>query len=200
MVKRISFYTVGLLIATLGVSLTVLSSVGAGPWDATFVGAMHKFGLTVGMWAAITQLVMILIAGYLKKKRPQFESAITVIIWGICIDFWLLFVFQNVAFDESSFLIQWGAFLIGAFLLGAGIGIYIVSKLPPAPMEGLMIAISERFKLSFMISRTILSLIGFLLAVLLQGPVGIGTLLLALLLGQFVQICHRHSQKIYDKL
>jgi uncharacterized protein len=199
LIKRVSFYTIGLLIATLGIALIILSAVGAGPWDAVFVGASYKLGLTVGTWSIIVQVLIVLFNAILLKKRPLFESGITIIVRGIFLDFWLIFVFPNVTFEASPMMMKWGVFVIGTFFLGAGIGTYIVSKLPPTPVDGMMKALSEKFNLSLKTSRTIVELAAVVIAFLLKGPVGIGTLILALTLGQFVQICHKYSQKLYDK-
>lgn len=200
MVKRISFYIVGLLIATLGIAVIIFSAVGAGPWDAVFVGASIKLGLTVGTWSIIVQILIVLFNALLLKKRPLFESGITIIVRGLFLDFWLIFVFPNVTFESSPMLTKWGVFIVGTFLLGAGIGIYIVSKLPPTPVDGMMKALSEKFSLTLKTSRTIVEFTAVLIAFLLKGPIGLGTLILALTLGQFIQVCHKYSQKLYDKI
>ena len=40
-----SFYIVGLLFLSLGISMMILANLGAGPWDAMYVGLSEAFWL-----------------------------------------------------------------------------------------------------------------------------------------------------------
>lgn len=200
MLKKTSFFFIGLVTACLGVGLIIKSGVGAGPWDAFFVGIVGKFGLTVGIWVMLIQAFYLIFNSILSKKRIQFESAITVLLWGLIIDFQMGVTLKHVQLVDGALSMKWGAFLVGIIFTGIGIGIYLTSKFPTMPYDGTMIIISERFKLTLNVSRTILEGIGLASAWVVGGPIGIGTVIIMLMIGPLIQICTRYSTLIYERI
>lgn len=200
MLKKTSFFLMGLVIACFGVALIIKSNVGAGPWDAFFVGIVEKLGLTVGIWVMLLQGFYLVFNSVLSKKRIQFESIITILLWGVIIDFQMGFVLKNVDFSHSELPIQWGAFLVGIGFVGIGIGIYLTSKFPTMPYDGTMIIISEKFNITLNVSRTILEVIGLASAWVVGGPIGLGTVIIMVLIGPLIQVCTRYSTLIYEKI
>ncbi|MGS2779371.1 YczE/YyaS/YitT family protein [Robertmurraya sp. GLU-23] len=200
MLKKTSFFFIGLVIACLGVGLIIKSGVGAGPWDAFFVGIVAKLGLTVGIWVMLIQAFYLVFNSILSKKRIQFESVITVLLWGVIIDFQMGVTLKNVQLTEAVWTMQWGAFLAGIVLTGIGIGIYLTSKFPTMPYDGTMLIISERFHITLNVSRTILEGIGLAFAWIVGGPIGLGTVIIMLMIGPLIQICTRYSTLIYEKI
>ena len=83
------FYIIGLIFLSFGISLMILSNLGAGPWDAMYVGLSENVGLTVGSWVFIVGSLLIIINGVLLRKIPDFLAVITIILIGSFMDFWL---------------------------------------------------------------------------------------------------------------
>ena len=77
-----------------------------------------------------------------------------------------------------------------------GIGIYMEAQFPKTPIDGLMIAIGNRFGWSLNISRISIEACGVIIGFLLGGPVGFGTLVAALLLGKVIQISNYKIKRI----
>lgn len=200
MIKRTLFYLIGLVVACLGVALIIKSEVGAGPWDAFFVGAVDKIGLSVGIWVMIAQAFYLLFNSVLSKKRIQFESIMTILLWGVIIDFQNGVVLGGVDLTGSGLGIRWVVFFIGVALVGGGIGLYLTSKFPTMPYDGTMVLLSEKFRMKLNVSRTILEVAGALLALLVGGPIGIGTFIILLLIGPMIQVCVNYSTVLYERI
>lgn len=200
MIKRMSFYVIGLLVTTLGIALVIFSSVGVGPWDSVFVGFNIQLGLTVGTWSIIIQILIVLFNSYLLKEPIEYKSAIAIILRGIFLDFWLIVVFPNITFENFNFLVQWSVFFIGVLLEGVGIAFYMIVNLPLMPIDKTMKALSGKFNLSIQFSRIIIEFFAIVVAFLLRGPVGIGTLFLGVVLGPTVHFFHKYSKKIYNDI
>ncbi len=83
------------MIACLGVTFIIKANIGAGPWDIVNVGLTEKIGFTLGTWVILSQALFLFINAILLNKRPEFESVITILIWGLAIDFWMKLVFKN---------------------------------------------------------------------------------------------------------
>lgn len=196
--KRTSLYFIGLAIAALGIALVIKSATGTGPWDTVAVGLNLHFGLTIGIWSIISQGLLIFVTALVERKRPQFLPLVVLMIRSAFLDFWLYIVLRNVDFT-SSVITQWLTFTIGLIGLGIGIGIYLLANFSASPVDGLMVAIHNRFGYSFTISRLLIESNAVFIGFLLGGPVGLGTLIMAFLLGRIVQSSYGFFQKLNSK-
>jgi uncharacterized protein len=197
MKKKILFYLIGIAIACLGVTFLLKANVGAGPWDIVNMALVEKIGFTFGTWVIFFQVVFLFVNAFILKKRPEYESVMTLVVWGLLMDFWMEIVFKNIDLTQLPATMRWGAFLFGIVLIGVGVGIYLTSNLPRMPYDGTMLALSDRFKININISRTILEGTALIMALLLGGKIGIGTVLIVLLIGNIVQFFSKISIFIY---
>lgn len=195
MAKRTSIYLTGLIITALGIALIVRSPFGTGPWDTVGVGMNDHFGWTIGTWTIITQAVLIFITAILEKARPRMEAALVVVVRSWFLDIWFYVILVNVSFP-NSLVGQLIVFIVGVFCVGLGIGIYIEAKFPNSPIDELMIAISVRFKLRLNPARRLLELTGMTIGFLIGGPVGFGTIIMALILGNIIQRTNRWTKLV----
>lgn len=183
--KRTFIFLFGILIFTLGVSIIILSDLGAGAWDTVFVGLYWHLGFTVGTWLFVVLMILMFINAFIVKKSPDWFAFITIFTSSFAVDFWLVIVLTQI---EPGHLITRILFLsIGIILLALGIVIYIKSGFPRNPIDGLMLALHKRFKWSLQKSRTIGEICAVLIGFALQGPVGIGTLIIAIFVGPLIQ-------------
>src|SRR4051812_42270988 len=195
--KRIGVYLVGLAINALGIALIIFSAVGAGAWDTVAIGLNHSWGLTIGICTVITQVLVVLAIGIIERKRLQYESIIAIIIRSIFLDAWIYLVFNHIDL-AASWEIQWLYFVFGIISMGIGIGIYMEARFPKSPIDGLMLAIHNRFKWSINTSRIVVELSGAVIGFILGGPVGLGTLIIALFVGKIIQMTNIKIKKIIN--
>jgi uncharacterized protein len=195
--KRIVIYLIGLAINALGIALIIFSTVGAGAWDTVAIGLNHSWGLTIGICAVIIQVLVVLATGIIERKRLQYESIIAIAIRSIFLDAWIYLVFNHID-QVASWELQWLYFIFGIISMGIGIGIYMEAHFPKSPIDGLMLAIHNRFKWSINTSRIVVELSGAVLGLMLGGPVGLGTLLIALVVGKIIQVANRKIKKVLN--
>jgi uncharacterized protein len=195
---RILFFLVGLVFLSLGISLTIKSGLGSGAWDALNVGLSETVAFTPGTWVVLVGIVLILFNAYLTRRRPDFGAVITLLLTGVFIDFWLLFVFRNLAVTELASMAL--VFLCGLLLLSIGIAVYIQGKLPLSPIDNLMMSLRERFGFSLMIAKTIGETTALILAFFFSGPIGIGTVIVTFAVGPLLQLFAPHAEKLFNKL
>ncbi|MGE8019500.1 YczE/YyaS/YitT family protein [Peribacillus frigoritolerans] len=194
MKRRLTIYITGLAITALGIALIVRSIVGAGPWDSVAVGLKLHFGLTIGMWSIISQVFLILFTAVIEKARVRIESVLVIVVRSWFLDFWYYIALANLD-ASNSLALQWFIFALGVFTIGVGISIYMEAKFPSSPIDGLMIALSERFNLSISTSRLFIEANGLIIGYLFGGPVGVGTIIVALTLGRIIQTSNRLLRK-----
>nr|WP_197985436.1 MULTISPECIES: YitT family protein [Bacillus] len=163
------------MILTFGISVTIQSDLGTSPFDALIVGLSVHAGLTVGSWEIIIAFLLICCNSMLKRQRPEFTGMITAFITGIGIDMWLFFLHRIIT--PELWYGKAGCFAIGLVVIGIGTATYLHTNFAPIPVDRLTLIVRELTGRSIFFSRTVIYFIFFILAVMLKGPVGIGTLL-----------------------
>lgn len=188
----------GILILTLGISLTIQSNLGTSPFDALLVGLSKNVGLTVGSWEIILALLLICSNSLLARQRPEILGLITAFITGIGIDMWL-FLFHDVVTPDIWYS-QAVCFVIGLVVVGLGTATYLHTNFAPIPVDRLTLIIKELTKKTIFFSRTVIYLLFLVLAIICKGPIGIGTLLTVCLGGFILHFFMPITGRILDNI
>lgn len=190
-------FAIGIVIVTLGGRLMFISGLGIGGLDALVVGLTRLFGLTFGAWIALRGITMIIIGAIIRKKwhwGPIWVS----IIMGLVFDLWGMVFFDYVKGPTSRFMIGI-VFLVGVVVTALGSAIYILPGLSTGPVDYLMLAIRERYKMSLQASRMLLEVTFFILGWVVGGPIGWGSVFIALLFAPIFQAFYNMVKLIAEK-
>ncbi|CDQ17815.1 hypothetical protein SAMN05192559_102391 [Halobacillus karajensis] len=200
MFYRATVYLIGMFINFFGVALLINATLGAGFWTSFFIGVTDHLGYTVGFWYAAFQLIIIFINAKLMKALPETKAVIPVVFESLILDFWLEFVFVNVDLSTAPFMLQITTLLAGVAFIGMGVAIYILPQFPRAPVDQLFLAVSSRFRLSLQTGQTVVAIIMTSLALIIGGPVGLGTIAPMIFLGPVIQFIYTRAYPIYYRL
>ncbi|MCY8989778.1 YczE/YyaS/YitT family protein [Bacillus atrophaeus] len=195
---KYTFYVLGILILTLGISFTIQSDLGTSPFDAVVVGLSKNVGLTVGSWEIIIAFILICCNSFLKRQRPEILGLLPAFITGIGIDMWL-FLLHNLLTPDLwySKVICFG---IGLVVIGLGTATYLHTNFAPIPVDRLTLIIKELTRTNIFFSRTFIYLLFLIAAIILNGPIGVGTLLTVCLGGIILNYFMPFTEKILDRL
>lgn len=195
---RYIFYIIGILLLTLGIACTIQSDLGTSPFDAVLVGLASNIGLTVGSWEVIVALLLIGCNSFLIRQKPEVLGLVTAVITGIGIDLWL-FVLSNLLIVES---VQGQAiyFGVGLFLIGVGTATYLHTNFAPIPVDRLTLILKDITKTNLFVGRTLIYLLFLVVALLLGGPIGIGTILTVCFAGLLLNIFMNPIAKAIDRI
>ncbi|ADU31102.1 YczE/YyaS/YitT family protein [Evansella cellulosilytica] len=183
------FYITGIFFLSFGISLMILSNLGVGPWDALFVGLSINVGLTVGSWIFIIGFLLIFINAYLMKKTPDFSAVITIFLVGAFLDMWLEVVFRNI--EIIQLVTQVPVLFVGILFIALGISTYLQSSFARNPIDQLMMAIHIRTGKSIAFSKTVMELTVLTIAFFIGGPIGIGTIVAAVVMGKLIETFYK---------
>lgn len=184
MAVRLLSLQAGLFCFGVGIALTLQAHLGLSPWDVLHQGISRHTPLTIGQASELVGLVA-LFAGWLLGTRPGVGTVSNMILIGFWID-------RVIAWDwipdaTAAPLLVRLAMLTGALLLfGIGSGAYIAPRLGAGPRDGIMLALALRTRLPVSLVRGGIEATACLLGFLWGGTVGVGTLLIALLIGPSV--------------
>ncbi|MFJ5769453.1 YitT family protein [Psychrobacillus sp. NPDC093180] len=189
---RWTFFISGVLLMSLGISLTIKGQrFGISPWDVLHVGLYNHLGLSIGTWAILTGIIIVVATMIGTKKWPPLGTWLNILFIGFFID-----LFNWMLPDFKSFAGQSISFLLGLIVMGIGVGVYVSPNIGAGPRDSLMLLIVQKLGWSIKTVRTGIEVIVGIAGWILGGPVGIGTVITALLLGQLVHYTLPMSQKI----
>ena len=178
--KTLFLLCLGLIIFGLGEGLLIISTIGASPWNVLHQGLALNLGLSVGTWAFLISLIVLLLWFFLDEKVGM-GTILNFIIIAMMIDLTIYF-FKAPNLWIGQFLLC----VISVLMVGLGSGIYLIARLGPGPRDGLMTGLQKKTGFSIALIRGAIEVIVVLCGWSLGGTVGIGTLLYALGIGPAV--------------
>jgi uncharacterized membrane protein YczE len=116
--KTLFLLCFGLTIFGLGEGLLIISTIGASPWNVLHQGLFLNLGLSVGTWAFLVSLIVLLLWFFLDEKMGI----------GTILNFFIIAFMIDVSiyfFEEPKLLInQFLLSVISVLMVGLGSGIY----------------------------------------------------------------------------
>ncbi|MBM7097201.1 YitT family protein [Bacillus sp. H-16] len=181
---RWSVYIIGLIIMSLGISLTILADLGSAPWDVLHIGLTNQFGLTIGTWTIIMGFITLITATMLTKEWPKAGAYLNMILVGVFVDIHLFIL------TTPSTLIGQGFMLVaGILIMGFGIGLYISPRCGAGPRDSFMLAVSEKTGMTASRIRGLMEIVVLAFGWYLGGPVFFGTIIFSLTIGPVTGHC-----------
>ena len=170
--------------ALFGFSIAALirSNLGTSAWAVLEVALSNLLHLTPGTMSVIVGFVVLIIAISLQEKIG-WGSIANIIFIGPWEDFFL-WVIPSI---NNNLLVQYGLLFVGILTMGLASAIYIGVDAGAGPRDSLMLAIKRRAGISIRMARGCIEIIVVLTGWLLKGPLGVGTIIFALLIGPSVQ-------------
>ncbi|MCY8858943.1 YczE/YyaS/YitT family protein [Bacillus atrophaeus] len=191
-VLRWTFYFIGLLILSFGISLTIEGkALGISPWDAFHYGLFQRFGLTIGQWAIIIGAIIVCLTSVFTKALPKIGAILNMVLIGIFIDF-----FNILLPEPSTYTASVIVFSLGVLLIGYGVGVYVSAGLGAGPRDSLMMLISEKTGWNVQWVRNGIELTILAVAWGMGGPIGIGTIIIAILTGLILRFSLPQSTQL----
>ena len=173
----------GYAIYGLAIALIIQAGLGTGPWAVLAVALADIFGTTPGMMLIGTG-VIVLAGALLLKERIGWATLGNILFIGPWTD---LFLFLIPSLQGNLWL-QIPGMIIAIVLSGFATAVYISVNGGAGPRDSLMLAVSRTTGQSVQLSRGVIEVLVVILGWIMNGPVGVGTLAFALLIGPLVQI------------
>jgi uncharacterized protein len=185
-IKRLLFWLTGIIIISLGASLTIKADIGTGAWDALNVGLSNLFHLTIGTFVIIIGITLLFFNAWLVKRKPEYLSLFTIFIVGSLIDFWMLIGLGQL--ELTTYIYKLITLVGGLLIVGMGVAIYLQPKFPLNPIDHFMMAVSQKFGVSLVVAKTISEIVALVLALIVSGPIGFGTIIVTVGIGPSIQL------------
>jgi uncharacterized membrane protein YczE len=178
--RKAATLVLGIVLVGCGVAFTIRAEIGVAPYDVLTTGLATRAGLAIGVAAVIVPVTFVL-TGLVLGGRMGPGTAIAAATVGpvIATGLWLLPEVDPLA-------VRVPFFVLGALMLAVGITSVVIADAGPGPAELLMLAIHDRGP-PLAATRTGIELTCVASGWALGGQVGVGTVVVALLIGPLLR-------------
>ena len=173
---------IGFALFGLAIAILIRANLGTSPWVMLEVALSQITGLTPGTMSVITGFV-ILIGALILREQIGWGTLGNILFIGPWEDLALSFI-PSVTHNLP---VQLPMLLASVLIMGMASAIYIGVDAGAGPRDSLMLAVKRISGWSLRRARGSIEIIVVLLGWLLGGPIGIGTVIFALLIGTSVQ-------------
>jgi uncharacterized membrane protein YczE len=176
----------GFLLYGLALTLVIRANLGTGTWLVLEVALANLLDIKIGTMTVYTGFLVLIIALALREQ----------VGWGtlgniLSIGPWLNLGLEWIPAPKDHLALQIGMFLLGVLIQGIATAVYIGVDAGAGPRDSLMLAIHRTTGVSIRVARAAIEIIVVLIGWLLGGPLGLGTVVFALLIGPSVQWAFR---------
>jgi uncharacterized membrane protein YczE len=173
---------IGFLLYGLAIALIVRADLGTGTWVVLEVALANILGIKIGTMTVYMGFFVLIIALLLREQ----------VGWGtlgniLSIGPWLNLFLDLIGTPDNNIALQIVMLLLGVLIQGIATAVYIGVEAGAGPRDSLMLAIHRTTGVSIRIARGAIEVIVVLIGWLLGGPLGLGTVIFAILIGPSVQ-------------
>ena len=187
MIKRVAKLFLGIFLYSLGIVMTINANLGLAPWDVFHQGLSNNMGITMGQASICVGLVIVVLDSFL-GERLGWGTLVNMVFIGLIMDILMLY---NIVPVFQPVYLRYLLMLSGMFIIGIASYFYISAALGSGPRDGLMVAMTKRTTKSVRFIRNSIELGALAVGYLMGGSIGIGTVIMALTSGYFVQFAFR---------
>ncbi|WP_261133423.1 YitT family protein [Bacillus sp. Marseille-Q3570] len=192
------FFTLGLIIFSYGISVAIqVQHLGIHPWDVLNIALFEKFGLTIGTWAVLVGMFLVVVSYFLDKSYINIGTFLNALAVGPLVD---LFLYLEIFPKSSSTFTDVLVLFLGIVLMGIGGGMYSGARIGAGPRDGFMLSISDKLGMSISRVRIIVESIVLLLGWLLGGPIFIFTFVITFIQSPIYQRAYLQTSRWVVKL
>lgn len=173
----------GLFVFGLGTVCMLNAKIGVAPWDVFHQGISNVTGTTVGR-ANICVGFIILVIDIFLGQDIGWSTIANMILIGVFVD---ILMFYNLVPIFDAFLPSLILLLIGIIVQGIGFYIYITAGWGAGPRDGLMVVLMKRTGKSVRLIKSFIEVLAVAIGYILGGNLGIGTIIVAFLIGPIWQ-------------
>jgi len=173
---------IGFALFGLSIALMIRSNLGTTPWAVFEVALSQLTNIRPGRMSILVGFGVLLVALALREK----------IGWGTLTNIMFIGLWEDMFLGyipsvEQQLLIQGGMLFAAIVIMGFASAIYIGVDAGAGPRDSLMLAVHRTTNMSIRLGRAMIEVIVVAIGWTMGGPLGIGTVVFAILIGPAVQ-------------
>lgn len=194
--KRMIRLFLGILIMALGTAICNHTGLGIDPFNAFCSGGAARLSVSLGTFTLLAQMVLAMAALIMNRRYLGAGSVIPMVFFGYFLQFFNWFL-SGMLPEPHGFFAGVAGFLPGMLVIVFGMSIYMDCNLGMVPYDSLSFLLSERTGINAFVVRVIVDVSCAVLALLVGGPISVGTVLLAFGVGPLLNLAGRCKKAVY---
>ena len=196
--KRTARMFMSIILMGFAVSVFSYSGMGVDPFTALNMSISAKLGISFGLFQMCMNGCILVLVGLTSKHLISLGTVVNMVGVGYVCEFFTG-IYEEILPKEISFSAQLVFMALGVFLLSLSASLYFNCNMGVSPYDALGFVMEENIKLKYKWSRVITDLICTMIALVLDGPIGIGTVVTAFCMGPVIAFCDtRISKKVLN--
>jgi Predicted membrane protein len=191
-VKHVILYLIGVGIMPLGVVLTINAHLGSGGYDALNFALSDVLKINTSITIYGTAFIILIITAIIRRGFPRIQTFISSLLLGVFTDLWKLLL-KGV--EGTEIISQVIMFLLGMIVIGFAVACYMISIFPTNPSDDFLVAMKEK-NVNIGLAKIILDGVCVVLALILRGEIGVGTIICTFGLGPVINLFYKFVKKI----
>ncbi len=197
-------FILGIFILTIGISIAIKSNLGSPPVSSFPYTLTVITGLEMGLGTILFQSFLVILQLIVLRKDFKWKNLLQVFA-GIVFGWMTTLSNSLIAFlpNTDNYILRILMVLVGCFFIALGIALYVPANIMPLPSEGIVKAMSDKtgkafstMKIVFDCTMVTISLTLCLIFTKTLGSVGVGTIILAVMVG----LMNRQITKIISNI
>lgn len=185
---RLFQLVLGLVIVGIALYMILRADIGLGPWDALAMAVSYHLPVTYGQAVQLIGAV-VLVIDLLLREKIGLGTLADVLIVGWVIDLMVYWDPMPVCETLPGICV---AMIAAMLLLGVGQFLYMRAGLSCGPRDAMTVGVAKRLrKLSVGVVQSIIMVGAAAAALIMGGPIGAGTVVVAFLSGPAAQLVFR---------
>ena len=194
--KRIAIMFMSILLMGFAVSVFSYSGMGVDPFTALNMSISAKLGISFGFLQMCVNGIVLVLVALTADRLINVGTIVNMVGVGYVCEFFTNFYNQFLP-KENPFAVRLVLMALGVFLLSLSASLYFNCNVGVSPYDALGFVMEEKIKVKYRWCRVATDLICTLVAFLLGGPIGIGTVVTAFFMGPVISFCdHTISKKV----
>lgn len=180
----------GVAVLAVGSAVLLSADVGVDPFTASNIGASSHLGLDLGLYQLLVNAVLLVVVVIWGRSHIGLGTVINMVMTGFFIQWFVALLDPHVP-DDPGHLLQAVLFVVGIVLFTAGASAYMTAGIGTAPYDAIAPIVVDRTGALYRVVRVAQDLLFVGLAIVLGGPVGVGTVMTAFFAGPLIDFFTR---------
>ena len=196
--KQMFLVVIGQAILGVGVGFIIFANLGIDAFGVFHSGIAKTFNISFGLAMFFESLVALIAIVFIDKKYINFATVVSLFIVGFTAD-WVQPILVSVLPDNLNLIVNLIIVLIGCFILGIGLNLYVLADLGVGALDAIAEMITDKTKFEYKVVKMANDIFFLAVGWLLGGQVGIATIITALAIGPIVQFIRERMSKPIDQ-
>lgn len=193
-IRKFIMMIFGVLLIGLGVSVFTYSDLGVDPFTSMNMAISAKLGMSFGFYQMCINIVILAFVALFAKRLISIGTVVNMICVGYICEFFTS-VFSSFFPGQNTLAVRIILMLLGVAVLSLGASMYFTSDLGVAPYDATGFILDDKTKIDYKWCRVITDLVCAAVGFLFAGPVGIGTIVTAFMMGPVVSFFNKNVSK-----